>query len=74
MQENREGQKVPDVTFHTRVGDAWKDVTTADLFAGKKVIVFALPGAFTPTCSLKHLPGFIENADAIKAKGVDVFA
>ena len=71
MQENREGQKVPDVTFHTRVGDAWKDVTTADLFAGKKVIVFALPGAFTPTCSSTHLPRYNELAPVFRSHGVD---
>ena len=49
-------------------------VSSAELAAGKKMVLFAVPGAFTPTCSLKHLPGFIENADAIKAKGVDVLA
>ena len=49
-------------------------LSSAELTAGKKVVLFAVPGAFTPTCSLKHLPGFIENADAIKAKGVDVLA
>ncbi|VTR59016.1 hybrid peroxiredoxin hyPrx5 [Actinobacillus pleuropneumoniae] len=50
------GQKVPNVTFHTRQGDAWVDVTTAELFDNKTVIVFSLPGAFTPTCSSTHLP------------------
>ncbi len=48
-----------------------KDTTVGDLFKGRKVVLFAVPGAFTPTCSLKHLPGFIEMADAIKAKGVN---
>src|SRR5499433_2752820 len=48
-----------------------KDVTAGELFGGKKVVVFAVPGAFTPTCSMKHLPGFVEKAAAIKAKGVD---
>ena len=47
-----------------------KDVTVGDLFKGKKVVLFAVPGAFTPTCSMKHLPGFLEKASAIKAKGV----
>ena len=51
-----------------------KDVTTEGLFAGKKVVLFAVPGAFTPTCSMKHLPGFIERAKKIKAKGVDTIA
>ncbi|MCK5885182.1 MAG: peroxiredoxin, partial [Alcanivorax sp.] len=71
MLENREGEKVPEVTFRTREGNEWKDVTTDDLFAGKNVVVFALPGAFTPTCSAKHLPGFVAQAAAFKAKGVD---
>ncbi len=48
-----------------------KDITVGEVFKGKKVVVFAVPGAFTPTCSMKHLPGFLEQASAIKAKGVD---
>jgi peroxiredoxin len=51
--------------------DGPKEITTDELFAGKKVVLFALPGAFTPTCSASHLPGFVVNADKIKAKGVD---
>lgn len=68
---NHEGKKVPQVVFHTRVGDAWKDVTTDDLFKGKTVIVFSLPGAFTPTCSSTHLPRYNELASVFKANGVD---
>jgi len=48
-----------------------QDITTSDIFAGKKVVMFAVPGAFTPTCSAAHLPGFVVNADKLKAKGVD---
>jgi peroxiredoxin len=72
--------RVPDVTFKTRVRDEsvggdnpyrWEDKTTQDLFAGKKVIVFSLPGAFTPTCSSSHLPRYDELYDEFKAQGVD---
>ena len=56
--QDRTGQKVPSVVFRTRVGDTWKDVSTDDLFKGKKVVVFSLPGAFTPTCSSSHLPRY----------------
>lgn len=69
--KNMEGQKVPNVTFRTRDGAQWKDVTTKDLFAGKKVVVFSLPGAFTPTCSSSHVPRFNELAGVLKKKGVD---
>lgn len=65
------GDKIPDVDFTTMAADGPAPVTSDDLFSGKKVVIFGLPGAFTPTCSAKHLPGFIEHADAIKAKGVD---
>ncbi len=71
MLKNIEGQKIPDVTFRTRTENAWKDVTTKDLFAGKKVVVFALPGAFTPTCSSSHVPRYNELLPAFKARGVD---
>jgi peroxiredoxin len=64
----REGDKIPAVTVKTT---DMKDITTDDLFSGKKVVIFAVPGAFTPTCSEKHLPGFIDRADEIRAKGVD---
>jgi len=74
------GDAVPDVVFKCRVRDDkiggdnpfdWKDVTSADLFKGKRVVIFSLPGAFTPTCSSTHLPGYESNYDAIKACGVD---
>ncbi|PHQ71093.1 MAG: glutathione peroxidase [Sneathiella sp.] len=71
MLKNIEGQSVPNVTFKTREGDAWKDVTTEDIFAGKKVILFALPGAFTPTCSSSHLPRYNELAATFKQNGID---
>lgn len=69
--ENREGHKVPDVTFRTREGGQWKDVTTAELFAGRKVVLFALPGAFTPTCSASHLPRYEELAPKFREAGID---
>ena len=69
--QSREGQAVPQVTFPTRQGDAWKAVTTDELFANKTVIVFSLPGAFTPTCSSSHLPRYNELAAVFKDHGVD---
>ena len=68
--------KIPDAVFHTRVLNEdgeyeWKDVTTADLFNDKRVVVFALPGAFTPTCSTYQLPGFEEKYDEFTALGID---
>jgi glutaredoxin-like protein len=71
MFQNREGQKVPQVTFRTRVGNDWKNVTTDEIFAGRTVVVFSLPGAFTPTCSSTHLPRYNELAPAFRANGVD---
>ena len=68
------GDKIPSATLMQMKDGGPKPVKTDDLFAGKKVVVFALPGAFTPTCSAKHLPGFVQNADAIRAKGVDAIA
>ena len=65
------GQNVPAVVFHTRQGDAWVDVSTDDLFKGKKVVVFSLPGAFTPTCSSAHLPRYNELAKQFFARGID---
>lgn len=71
MLANREGQRIPTVTFRLRENDVWKSVTTDDLFKGKTVVVFSLPGAFTPTCSSTHLPRYNELAPVFKAHGVD---
>jgi peroxiredoxin (alkyl hydroperoxide reductase subunit C) len=68
------GDKVPSGTFTVMTADGPKPMTTDDLFKGKKVVLFAVPGAFTPTCSVKHLPSFVQNADALKTKGVDTIA
>ena len=68
------GDKIPSVKLRTMTKDGPKEITTDDLFKGKKVVMFGLPGAFTPTCSAKHLPGFVQQADAIKGKGVDTIA
>ena len=65
------GDKIPSGTFKTMTSEGPTDITSDDIFAGKKVALFAVPGAFTPTCSAAHLPGFVVNVDAIKAKGVD---
>jgi peroxiredoxin len=68
------GDRLPEAKFRvmTAEGPGWK--TTDEVFKGKKVVLFAVPGAFTPTCHKNHLPGFLQNADAIKAKGVDAIA
>ncbi len=71
MLESKENKKVPEVTFKTRQADSWKEVTTEDLFKNKTVIVFSLPGAFTPTCSSSHLPRYDELAPVFKEHGVD---
>jgi peroxiredoxin (alkyl hydroperoxide reductase subunit C) len=68
------GDKIPSVGLATMSADGPKPVTTDEFFKGKKVVVFGLPGAFTPTCSAKHLPGFVRNADALKKKGIDAVA
>jgi glutaredoxin/glutathione-dependent peroxiredoxin len=68
------GDHLPDATFKVRVDDGYGDMSAADVFAGKKVVLFAVPGAFTPTCSMNHLPGFLENHKEIIAKGVDRIA
>ncbi len=67
----QQGDKLPQATMHSMVDGKPTPMTTDDIFAGKKVVVFAVPGAFTPTCSQAHLPGYVVHADAIKAKGVD---
>jgi peroxiredoxin len=68
------GDKLPQANFMTFTAEGNEPITTDDLFAGKTVALFALPGAFTPTCSAKHLPGFKEHAADLKAKGVDTIA
>ncbi|HEY5084099.1 MAG TPA: peroxiredoxin [Rhizomicrobium sp.] len=68
------GDKIPSATLMQMKDGGPKPVTTDQLFAGRKVALFALPGAFTPTCSAKHLPGFIQHSDALKAKGIDAIA
>lgn len=69
--ENREGQRIPDITFRTRQNHNWQDVSSAELFKGKNVIVFSLPGAFTPTCSSAHVPRYNQLVDAFKTQGID---
>ena len=68
------GDKIPEGTLTQMTEKGPAPISTAELFGGKKVVLFALPGAFTPTCSAKHLPGFVEKAAEIKAKGVDTIA
>jgi glutathione-dependent peroxiredoxin len=71
MLANREGQRVPNVTFRNRQDNQWVEITTNQLFSGKTVVVFSLPGAFTPTCSSTHVPGYNQLAKAFKENGVD---
>ncbi|MGO4999480.1 glutathione peroxidase [Oceanisphaera sp. W20_SRM_FM3] len=71
MLEDKTGQAVPQVTFRTRQGEQWVDVSTDEIFKGKTVAVFSLPGAFTPTCSSTHLPRYNELASALAENGVD---
>lgn len=66
-----EGQRIPDVTWPTRENDTWVNISSTELFAGKTVVVFSLPGAFTPTCSSTHLPRYNELAQTLKEQGVD---
>jgi len=70
----QEGDKIPNATFMKMGPDGPQPVNTADVFAGKRVAFFAVPGAFTPTCSAKHLPGFVEKAALLKARGIDEIA
>lgn len=70
----QEGDKIPGATLHSMRDGKPTPMTTEEIFAGKKVVLFAVPGAFTPTCSMAHLPGYVVNADSIKAKGVDTIA
>ncbi len=65
------GDKLPATEFVTMTGDGQQKFSTDMVFAGRKVVLFAVPGAFTPTCSMNHLPGFVQNADEIKSKGID---
>jgi len=71
MLTNKEGHKIPQVTFKTRLNDEWVEKTTNDLFKDKTVVLFSLPGAFTPTCSSTHLPRYNELAKTFKENGVD---
>ena len=68
------GDKLPSVSLKYMNKDGMQTATTDDLFKGKKAVLFGLPGAFTPTCSAKHLPGFVTHAEDLKKKGVDVIA
>lgn len=68
------GDKLPAGTLTQMTKDGPQKISTAQLFGSRKVVVFSVPGAFTPTCDAKHLPGFVQNADAIRAKGVDTIA
>jgi glutathione-dependent peroxiredoxin len=71
MLPNAEGKRVPEVTFRTRVDGQWKDITSREIFSGRTVIVFALPGAYTPTCSTTHLPRYNELAPVFSKHGID---
>ena len=68
------GESIPSMKLMMATAEGPKETSTDDIFKGKKVVLFAVPGAFTPTCSAKHLPGFVQNAEAFQAKGVDTVA
>jgi peroxiredoxin len=65
------GDKIPSLTLQQKTDDGVTDISTEEIFAGKKVVLFSLPGAFTPTCSAAHLPGYVVRADELKEKGID---
>ena len=71
MLENKQGQSVPNVTFRTRQNNEWENVASDEIFKGKTVVVFSLPGAFTPTCSSSHVPRFNQLAPTFAKNGVD---
>ena len=68
------GDRIPEATLVAATADGPKEIGTAELFGGRKVLLFAVPGAFTPTCSAKHVPSFLQNADALAAKGIEQIA
>ncbi|MGC4027836.1 MAG: peroxiredoxin [Steroidobacteraceae bacterium] len=68
------GERVPAGKFKTPTADGPQEISTSQLFDGKRVLLFAVPGAFTPTCDARHLPGYVEHADQIRARGVDTIA
>jgi len=68
------GDRIPEATFHVMTAEGPSELSANDVFSGKKVVLFAVPGAYTPTCHMKHLPGFIQHADDFKAKGVETIA
>lgn len=68
------GETLPNATFKEKTADGPVEITTDELFKGKRVVLFAVPGAFTPTCTLNHLPGYLENRDAILSRGIDDIA
>jgi peroxiredoxin (alkyl hydroperoxide reductase subunit C) len=71
MSQIKVGDSIPSMKLMHATADGPKEITTDEIFKGKKVVMFAVPGAFTPTCSAKHLPGFVQQAEAFRAKGVD---
>ncbi|RRQ21708.1 glutathione peroxidase [Thiohalobacter thiocyanaticus] len=71
MLQDKTGSRIPQITFHTRQNNEWVDVTTDDIFKGRSVVVFSLPGAFTPTCSSAHVPRFNELAPVFRDNGID---
>ncbi|RIA56388.1 peroxiredoxin [Dichotomicrobium thermohalophilum] len=68
------GDRIPEATFHVMTAEGPSEISSDEVFSGKRVVLFAVPGAYTPTCHMKHLPGFIQHADDFKAKGIDTIA